>query len=57
MLSDGDLLPFFTRPLSALLALLVLWTFLTNVKTINDAMVRGRDALLDRAGAALRRWS
>ena len=40
VLSDGDLLPFFTRPLSAILALLVLWTFVTNVPTINDAMVR-----------------
>ena len=33
VLSDGELLPFFTRPLSALLALLVLYTFVTNVKT------------------------
>ena len=41
VLSDGDLLPFFTRPISALLALLVLWTFITNVPTINDLMVRG----------------
>ena len=32
VLSDGDILPFFTRPLSALLALLVLWTFITNVR-------------------------
>jgi putative tricarboxylic transport membrane protein len=48
VLSDGDLLPFFTRPLSALLALLVLWTFITNVKTINELMVRGRDALWAR---------
>jgi len=48
VLSDGDLLPFFTRPLSALLALLVLWTFITNVKTINDLMVWGRDALWAR---------
>ena len=29
VLRDGDLLPFFTRPISALLALLVLWTLLT----------------------------
>ena len=48
VLSDGELLPFFTRPLSALLALLVLYTFVTNVKTINDAMVRGRNALIAR---------
>ena len=46
VLGDGDILPFFTRPLSAILALLVLWTFITNVRTINDAMVRGRNALL-----------
>jgi hypothetical protein len=26
----------------------VLWTFITNVKTINDVMVRGRDALWAR---------
>jgi putative tricarboxylic transport membrane protein len=48
VLSDGELLPFFTRPLSAILALLVLYTFLTNVRTVNDAMVRGRDALIAR---------
>jgi putative tricarboxylic transport membrane protein len=48
VLSDGELLPFFTRPLSALLALLVLYTFITNVKTINDAVVRGRNALIGR---------
>ncbi len=48
VLGDGDILPFFTRPLSAVLALLVLWTFVTNVKTINDLMLRGRDALLAR---------
>jgi putative tricarboxylic transport membrane protein len=46
VLGDGDILPFFTRPISAILALLVLYTFVTNVKTINDAMVRGRNALL-----------
>ena len=33
VLSDGDILPFFTRPISALLALLVIWTFVTNVPT------------------------
>jgi putative tricarboxylic transport membrane protein len=48
VLSDGELLPFFTRPLSAILALLVLYTFVTNVKTINNAMIRGRDALITR---------
>jgi putative tricarboxylic transport membrane protein len=45
VLSDGDLLPFITRPLSAILALLVLYTFITNVPTIHAAMVRGRIAL------------
>ena len=48
VLSDGELLPFFTRPLSALLALLVLYTFVTNVKTVNGAMIRGRNALIGR---------
>jgi putative tricarboxylic transport membrane protein len=46
VLGDGDILPFFTRPISAILALLVLYTFVTNVKTINDAMVRARNAVL-----------
>ena len=41
VLSDGDILPFVTRPLSAALALLVLWTFITNVPTI-DRLVKGQ---------------
>jgi putative tricarboxylic transport membrane protein len=41
VLSDGDILPFVTRPLSAALALLVLWTFITNVPTI-DRAVKGQ---------------
>ena len=56
VLSDGDLLPFFTRPLSAILALLVLWTFVTNVPTDqrrDDARLRA--PLIDRVAAAARR--
>jgi putative tricarboxylic transport membrane protein len=48
VLTDGDILPFFTRPISAILAALVIWTFITNVKTLNDMMIRGRTALLDK---------
>lgn len=55
VLSDGDLLPFFTRPISALLAILVLWTFITNVPTINAAMLRLRDALMARFFPTFRR--
>jgi putative tricarboxylic transport membrane protein len=54
-LSDGDLLPFVTRPLSLILALFVVYTFVTNVKTINDAMVRGRNALFARVARSFRR--
>jgi putative tricarboxylic transport membrane protein len=48
VLSDGDLLPFLTRPLSAILALLVLWTFVTNVPVVHAAALRWRDALMAR---------
>jgi putative tricarboxylic transport membrane protein len=57
VLSDGDLLPFFTRPISALLAILVLWTFITNVPAIHAAVRRWRDALMARILPALRRSS
>jgi putative tricarboxylic transport membrane protein len=33
VLSGGDILPFFTRPLSAIIAALVLYTFISNVPT------------------------
>jgi putative tricarboxylic transport membrane protein len=33
-LSDGDLTPFITRPVSAVIALLVLYTFVSNVPTV-----------------------
>src|SRR3712207_5379878 len=36
VLSDGDLLPFFTRPISAVIAALVLYTFLSNVPAVRD---------------------
>jgi putative tricarboxylic transport membrane protein len=54
-LSDGDLLPFITRPLSAILALLVVWTFLTNVPSINAAMTALRTRMMARMAAAVRR--
>jgi putative tricarboxylic transport membrane protein len=47
-LTDGDILPFFTRPISAILAALVIWTFITNVPALNALMVRGWTSLLDK---------
>ena len=41
VLSDGDILPFITRPLSALLALLVVYTFVTNVPSVHAAVTPG----------------
>jgi putative tricarboxylic transport membrane protein len=43
-LSDGDVTPFFTRPISAILALLVIYTFVSNVPAVSRAMasVKGR---------------
>ena len=55
VLSDGDLLPFVTRPLSAILAILVVWTFITNVPTINAAFIRLRTRLTERLSTAVRR--
>jgi putative tricarboxylic transport membrane protein len=54
VLSDGSLWPFLTRPLSALLALLVLWTFITNVPSINNAMLHYRKRLVSRVAGAVR---
>ncbi len=48
VLTDGDILPFFTRPISFILAMLVIWTFITNVKPLNDGMKRMWSALLDK---------
>jgi putative tricarboxylic transport membrane protein len=45
VLTDGDILPFFTRPISAILAALVVWTLVTNVPALNERMLRGRAAL------------
>jgi putative tricarboxylic transport membrane protein len=36
-LSDGDMTPFFTRPISAILALLVIYTFMSNVPAVGRA--------------------
>jgi putative tricarboxylic transport membrane protein len=48
VLTDGDVLPFITRPISAILAALVIWTFITNVKPLNDGMKRMWSALFDK---------
>ena len=48
VLSDGDVLPFVTRPISAILALLVVWTFVTNVPTIDRAVKRAAAAIAAR---------
>jgi putative tricarboxylic transport membrane protein len=55
ILSDGDMLPFISRPLSAILAILVVWTFITNVQTINDWQTRQRARLTEWIFSLLRR--
>jgi putative tricarboxylic transport membrane protein len=50
VLSDGDLLPFFTRPLSAIIAALVLYTFLSNIPSVSAAVTRLRSRLGERIG-------
>jgi putative tricarboxylic transport membrane protein len=52
VLSDGDLLPFFTRPLSAVIAALVLYTFLSNVPSVRAAAARLRARVWPRAAVA-----
>lgn len=54
VLSGGDLEPFFTRPISALLAAIVVLTLLLNIPPVHRAYERARDALLGlfRRGAA-----
>jgi putative tricarboxylic transport membrane protein len=47
VLTDGDILPFFTRPISAILAALVVWTLITNVPALNERMLRGRAVLMN----------
>ena len=37
VLSDGSILPFFTRPLSAVVAVLVIYTFLSNIPSVRAA--------------------
>ena len=54
VLSDGDLLPFFTRPLCAILAALVIYTFLSNIPAVYAAVVRWRTDLIQRLGFARR---
>jgi putative tricarboxylic transport membrane protein len=48
VLSDGEILPFFTRPLSIILALLVVYTFVANVPSVNAAVKSAWNMLLDR---------
>lgn len=55
VLSDGDILPFITRPLSFILAALVIWTFITNVPTIDAARKRWTAALMNQIRAGARR--
>jgi putative tricarboxylic transport membrane protein len=52
-LSDGDLSPFFTRPISFLMFCLVAGTVLMNIPTVTNAVGRGWTA----ATAGLRRKS
>ena len=49
-LSDGDMTPFLTRPISAILAILVIYTFMSHVPAVSRAIaqVKGR---LRRPGA------
>ena len=54
VLSDGDLLPFLTRPLSALLAVLVVYTFVSNIPAVSAAVGRARSRLGGRIAAAVR---
>ena len=53
-LSDGNLLPFITRPLCAILALIVVWTFVTNVPSINNAIIGFRTRMMQRLASAVR---
>lgn len=50
VLSDGDVLPFFTRPISAIIAALVLYTFLSNIPAVGAAVGRLRSSLGARIG-------
>jgi len=52
VLSDGDLLPFVTRPLSAVIAALVVLTFLSNVPAVSEAFGRLRARLFGRLRSA-----
>lgn len=50
VLTDGDVLPFFTRPISAIIAALVLYTFLSNIPAVGAAVGRLRTSLGERIG-------
>ena len=54
VLSNGDFLPFLTRPLSAVIALIVLYTFVSNIPAFSAAMGRLRVRLAERIGFAAR---
>ncbi len=48
VISDGDLSPFFLRPISGLLAVIVALTLLMNVPAVHRAYVHAKHRLLDR---------
>jgi putative tricarboxylic transport membrane protein len=49
VLSDGDLLPFFTRPISFVMFALVAVTILMNIPAFNRAVARGWAAITGTA--------
>ena len=50
VLTDGDLMPFFTRPISAVLTGIVALMLLSQFQAFNDAVGRGKRALLGAFG-------
>jgi putative tricarboxylic transport membrane protein len=48
VLSNGDITPFFTRPISATLATVTLLTLLLSIPAVQAGWARGRDALMGR---------
>jgi putative tricarboxylic transport membrane protein len=54
VISDGDLTPFFTRPVSAVLALIVALTLAMSIPAVNRRVREAASALLRRRGAVAR---
>jgi putative tricarboxylic transport membrane protein len=50
-LSDGDLTPFFTRPVSAVVALIVVYTFLSNIPSVRSLPGRAWRRTFSRTAA------